>query len=129
MTPVAAVQFVEELAATGGNPILGIVRDSPDGMTDAVRRQGEIEWVRVRHEEVTGFTPSAEGQLTAGLTVCAGSCGPCNLHLISGLSDGYRSCVPVLGIALHILPTKMGSGYFQQGYRSRSRPRSAERKK
>src|SRR5262249_24867327 len=83
-------------------------------LTDAVRRQGKIEWLHLRHEEVGAFAAGAEGHLTGELTVCAGSCGPGNLHLINGLFDCHRSRVPVLAVAAHIPSAEIGSGYFQE---------------
>src|SRR5580698_4770956 len=109
-----ADQFAETLAAVGVRRIYGIVGDSLNGITDAIRRQGKIEWIHVRHEEVAAFAASAEAQLTGSLAVCAGSCGPGNLHLINGLFDCHRSRVPVLGIAAHIPSAEIGSGYFQE---------------
>jgi pyruvate dehydrogenase (quinone) len=52
------------------------------------------------------------------LAVCAGSCGPGNLHLINGLYDCHRSCVPVLAITAQIPSAEIGSGYFQEKIRS-----------
>jgi pyruvate dehydrogenase (quinone) len=78
--------------------IYGIVGDSLNGLTDAIRRRGKIEWVHVRHEEVAAFAAGAEAHLTGELVVCAGSCGPGNLHLINGLFDCHRSHVPVLAM-------------------------------
>jgi len=101
MARTVADQFVETLAAAGVKRIYGIVGDSLNGLTDAVRRQGKIEWVHVRHEEVAAFAAGAEAHLRGELAVCAGSCGPGNLHLINGLFDCHRSRVPVLGIAAH----------------------------
>src|ERR1700752_3782328 len=109
-----ADQFAEILAAAGVKRIYGIVGDSLKGMTAALRRQGKIEWVHVRHEEVAAFAAGAEAHLTGELAVCAGSCGPGNLHLINGLFDCHRSRVPVLGIAAHIPSSEIGSGYFQE---------------
>jgi len=109
-----ADQFAETLATAGVKRMYGIVGDSLNGLTDAVRRQGRIEWVHVRHEEVAAFAAGAEAHLTGELAVCAGSCGPGNLHLINGLFDCHRSRVPVLGIAAHIPSTEIGSGYFQE---------------
>src|SRR5882757_1932667 len=94
-----ADQFAETLAVAGVRRIYGIVGDSLNGLTDAIRRQGKIEWVHVRHEEVAAFAAGAEAHLTGELAVCAGSCGPGNLHLINGLFDCHRSRVPVLAIA------------------------------
>src|SRR5262247_2092491 len=109
-----ADQFADILAAAGVKRIYGIVGDSLNGITDAVRRQGKIEWVHVRHEEVAAFAAGAEAHLTGELAVCAGSCGPGNLHLINGLFDCHRSRVPVLGIAAHIPSAEIGAGYFQE---------------
>src|SRR5262249_29326996 len=77
-------------------------------------RRGKIEWLHVRHEEVAAFAAGAEAHLTGEIAVCAGSCGPGNLHLINGLFDCHRSRVPVLGIAAHIPSPEIGSGYFQE---------------
>jgi pyruvate dehydrogenase (quinone) len=109
-----ADQFVETLAASGVKRIYGIVGDSLNGITDSVRRSGKIEWLHVRHEEVAAFAAGADAHLTGELAVCAGSCGPGNLHLINGLFDCHRSRVPVLAIAAHIPPAEIGSGYFQE---------------
>ena len=113
MTTVAD-QFAETLATAGVKRIYGIVGDSLNGLTDAIRRQGKIEWIHMRHEEVGAFAAGAEAHLTGELAVCAGSCGPGNLHLINGLFDCHRSRVPVLAIAAHIPSAEIGSGYFQE---------------
>jgi len=109
-----ADQFAETLAAAGVKRIYGIVGDSLNGLTDAIRRQGKIEWLHVRHEEVAAFAAGAEAHLTGDLAVCAGSCGPGNLHLINGLFDCHRSRVPVLAIAAHIPSVEIGANYFQE---------------
>jgi pyruvate dehydrogenase (quinone) len=109
-----ADQFAAVLAAAGVKRIYGIVGDSLNGLTDAIRRQGKIDWMHVRHEEVGAFAAGAEAHLTSELAVCAGSCGPGNLHLINGLFDCHRSRVPVLAIATHIPSAEIGSGYFQE---------------
>jgi pyruvate dehydrogenase (quinone) len=109
-----ADQFAATLAAAGVKRIYGVVGDSLNGLTDALRRQGRIEWVHVRHEEVAAFAAGAEAHVTNALAVCAGSCGPGNLHLINGLFDCHRSRVPVLAIAAHIPSAEIGCGYFQE---------------
>jgi pyruvate dehydrogenase (quinone) len=91
--------IVKTLAAAGVKRIYGVVGDSLNGLTEALRKQIAIEWVLVRHEEVAAFAAGAEAQLTGSLTVCAGSCGPDNMHLINGLYDCHHSRVPVLAIA------------------------------
>ncbi|UMY15549.1 ubiquinone-dependent pyruvate dehydrogenase [Methylobacterium organophilum] len=106
--------FVETLQQVGVRRIYGIVGDSLNGITEAVRARGVIEWVHVRHEEVAAFAASGEAQVTGELAVCAGSCGPGNLHLINGLYDAHRSRTPVLAIAAQIPSAEIGSNYFQE---------------
>jgi pyruvate dehydrogenase (quinone) len=89
-----ADQFAEILAAAGVKRIYGIVGDSLNGVTDAIRRQVKIEWVHVRHEEVAAFAAGAEAHLTGELAVVGGSCGPGNLHLINGLFEANGSRRP-----------------------------------
>src|SRR5580704_8468970 len=114
MARLVADQFIETLVAAGVKRIYGVVGDSLNGLTDVIRRQGDIEWVHVRHEEAAAFAAAAEAHATGNLAVCAGSCGPGNLHLINGLFDAHRSRVPVLGIAAQIPSGEVGSGYFQE---------------
>src|SRR3981189_4012749 len=114
MAKTVADQFADTLAAAGVKRIYGIVGDSLNGLTDAIRRQGKIEWIHVRHEEVGAFAAGAEAHLTGELAVCAGSCGPGNLHLINGLFDCPPPRVPVLAIAAQIPSAELGAGYFQE---------------
>lgn len=114
MAKTVADQIAETLAAIGVERVYGVVGDSLNGITDALRRQGRIRWVHVRHEEAGAFAAGAEAHLTGKLAVCAGSCGPGNLHLINGLYDCHRNRVPVLAIAAHIPSPEIGSGYFQE---------------
>ncbi|MBE7210703.1 MAG: ubiquinone-dependent pyruvate dehydrogenase, partial [Gluconacetobacter diazotrophicus] len=106
--------MVATLRNAGVQRIHGVVGDSLNGITDALRRDGTIEWLHVRHEESAAFAASGEAQVTGALAVCAGSCGPGNLHLINGLFDAHRTRVPVLAIAAHIPSREIGSGYFQE---------------
>src|ERR1700751_2117650 len=102
MAKSVASQFIDVLTIAGVKRIYGIVGDSLNGLTDSIRRQDKIEWVHVRHEEVAAFAAGAEAHLTGEIAVCAGSCGPGNLHLINGLFDCHRNRVPVLAIAAQI---------------------------
>jgi pyruvate dehydrogenase (quinone) len=113
MARTAADYMAETIAAAGVKRIYGVVGDSLNGFTDSLRRLKSIEWVHVRHEEGAAFAAGAEAHLTGELAVCAGSCGPGNLHLINGLFDAQRSGVPVLAIAAHIPSTEIGTDYFQ----------------
>src|SRR5256886_3362689 len=106
--------LIETLVAAGVKRVYGLVGDSLNGVTDSIRPREDLQWVPVRHEETAAFAAGAEAQLTEQLTVCAGSCGPGNLHLINGLYDCHRSRVPVLAIAAQIPSHEIGSGYFQE---------------
>ncbi len=119
-----AEQIVEQLVDAGVHHIYGIVGDSLNPIVDAVRKtggskKGGIDWIHVRHEEAAAFAASAEAQLTGKLAVCAGSCGPGNLHLINGLYDANRTGAPVLAIASHIPSVQIGSTYFQETHPDR----------
>ena len=114
MAQTIADLMAQTLRSIGVRRIYGVVDDSLNGFTDVLRRQKEIQWVHVRHEEVAAFAAGAEAHLTGELAVCAGSCGPGNLHLINGLFDCHRSRVPVLAIAAQIPSAEIGSGYFQE---------------
>ncbi|SOE87299.1 pyruvate dehydrogenase (quinone) [Burkholderia sp. YR290] len=109
----AADYLVDALRHAGVKRIYGVVGDSLNGISDSLRRSGKIDWIHVRHEEGAAFAAGAEAHLTGRLAVCAGSCGPGNLHLINGLFDCHRSGVPVLAIAAHIPSSEIGIDYFQ----------------
>ena len=106
--------LVDTLVAAGVKRIYGVSGDSLNGITDSIRPRDNIEWVHVRHEETAAFAAGAEAHLTGRLAVCAGSCGPGNLHLINGLYDCHRNRVPVLAIAAQIPSGEIGSTYFQE---------------
>jgi pyruvate dehydrogenase (quinone) len=109
-----ADRIVETLEAANVRRIFGLVGDSLNGITESLRVRRKIDWIPVRHEEVAAFAAGAQAQLTGELAVCAGSCGPGNLHLINGLFDCHRNRVPVVAIAAHIPSTEIGSSYFQE---------------
>jgi pyruvate dehydrogenase (quinone) len=113
MARTGADLIIETLKTAGVRRIYGVAGDSLNGLTDSIRRTREIDWVHMRHEEAGAFAAGAEAHLTGELAVCAGSCGPGNLHLINGLFDCQRSRVPVLAIAAHIPSTEIGNQYFQ----------------
>src|SRR5579863_5024118 len=114
MAKKVADLLVDVLAEAGVRRIYGVVGDPLNVIKDSMRVKKTIDWVHVRHEEVGAFAAGAEAHLTGTLAVCAGSCGPGNLHLINGLYDCHRNNVPVLAIAAHIPSREIGSGYFQE---------------
>ena len=114
MSKRVADLLVDVLAKAGVQRIYGVPGDSLNGVTDSIRTRENIQWIGVRHEEAAACAAGAEAHLTGKLAVCAGSCGPGNMHLINGLYDCQRNRVPVLAIAAHIPSREIGSGYFQE---------------
>jgi pyruvate dehydrogenase (quinone) len=115
---MAKITLAQLLATTleqaGVKRIWGLTGDSLNGLTEALRTMDSIEWMHVRHEEVAAFAAGADAAVTGELAVCAGSCGPGNLHLINGLFDCHRNHVPVLAIAAQIPSSEVGLNYFQE---------------
>src|SRR5258706_8087866 len=114
MYKTVAAKLVEILEHAGVKHIHGVVGDSLNGITDQLRKSTKIKWIHYRHEEAAAFAAGAEAQLTGKLSICAGSCGPGNMHLINGLYDAHRSNAPVLAIAAQIPSEQVGSSYFQE---------------
>jgi pyruvate dehydrogenase (quinone) len=106
--------LVDVLLEAGVQRIYGVPGDSLNGITDSLRTRETIQWIGTRNEEAAAFAAGAEAHLTGKLAVCAGSCGPGNMHLINGLYECQRSRVPVLAIAAQVPSAEIGSGYFQE---------------
>jgi pyruvate dehydrogenase (quinone) len=113
MSKKVAEQLVELLVQAGIKRIYAVTGDSLNELNDAVRRNKEIQWVHVRHEEAGAYAAAAEAELN-GLACCAGSSGPGHVHLINGLYDAHRSNVSVLAIASTCATVEFGSSYFQE---------------
>lgn len=114
MTKKVADQLVESLVESGVKRIYAITGDSMNEINEAVRKNGKLKWVHVRHEEVGAYAAGAEAQLTGKLGCCAGSSGPGHVHLINGLYDAHRSGAPVVAIASTMPSVEMGMDYFQE---------------
>ena len=112
--PTIADLLVAAIKQAGVKRVYGLAGDSLNALTESIRKDRDIAWIHVRHEEVAAFAAGAEAHLTGSLAVCAGSCGPGNLHLINGLYDCQRSRVPVLAIAAHVPSAEIGRNYFQE---------------
>lgn len=113
MAKTYAQQLVETLEKNGVKRIYGVVGDSLNPIVDAVKHSS-INWIHVRNEEAGAFAAGAESEISGTLAVCAGSCGPGNLHLLQGLYDAHRNGAQVLALASHIPSDVIGSHYFQE---------------
>src|SRR5260221_11394929 len=76
--PTVAESLVATLAAAGVKRIYGIVGDSLNGITDAMRRHKTIDWVHVRHEEVPAFPRGPDPHVPTGRARRPGGAGPGN---------------------------------------------------
>ena len=113
MAKSVADQLVEMLVNAGIKRIYAVTGDSLNNVNDAVRREGSIQWIHVRHEEAGAYAAGAEAQLN-GLACCAGSSGPGHVHLINGLYDAHRSGASVIAIASTVPSFEFGTEYFQE---------------
>ena len=111
--PNFAEQVVQRLEDLGVKRIYGLVGDSLNPLSDAVR-QSDIEWVHVRNEEAAAFAAGADSLASDELAVCGASCGPGNTHFVQGLYESHRDGAKVLAIASHIPTIEIGSSFFQE---------------
>ena len=108
-----ASQLVENLKHAGIKHIYAVTGDSLNEVNDAVRKDGDVKWIHVRHEEAGAYAAMAEAELN-GIGCCAGSSGPGHVHLINGLYDAQRSNASVLAIASTCPTYEIGTSYFQE---------------
>lgn len=109
-----AESVVTALAEHGVTQMWGVVGDALNPVTDAIRTDGRIEWIGVRHEEAAAFAVSAQAQLTGRIGVCLGTVGPGSIHLLNGLYDAKKSHAPVLAICGQVPSEEIGSDFFQE---------------
>jgi pyruvate dehydrogenase (quinone) len=105
--------IIETLQAAGVQRCYGIVGDTLNHITDAIRRS-DIEWVHMRHEEAGAMAAGGEALITGRLTACAGTCGPGSLHFINGLFEAHRNRAPVVLIATQVATSEMGMDFPQE---------------
>ncbi|WP_223475159.1 thiamine pyrophosphate-dependent enzyme [Oricola indica] len=112
MTKVSDI-VVDALVEAGAKRCWGIVGDTINHFTDAVRRS-DLRWVHVRHEEAGGLAAGGEAYFTGELAVCAGTCGPGSLHFVNGLFESHRNGAPVVLIASDVARPEVGLGFPQE---------------
>ncbi|GAA3626926.1 thiamine pyrophosphate-dependent enzyme [Microlunatus ginsengisoli] len=106
--------IVGALAEHGVRQVWGVVGDALNSLTDAIRADGRIEWIGVRHEEAAAFAVSAQAQLSGTVGVCMGTVGPGSIHLLNGLYDAKKSHAPVLAICGQVPSGEIGTDFFQE---------------
>lgn len=117
MKQTVAAYIAKTLEQAGVKRIWGVTGDSLNGLSDSLNRMGTIDWMPTRHEEVAAFAAGAEAQLTGELAVCAGSCGPGNLHLINGLSTATAITFRFWPSPPIFLPAKSAAAIFRKRIR------------
>ncbi|MFC5525356.1 thiamine pyrophosphate-dependent enzyme [Rhodanobacter ginsengisoli] len=105
--------IVDTLAKAGAQRCYGIVGDTINHFTDAVRRSS-LRWIHVRHEEAGALAAGGEAYMTGELAVCAGTCGPGSLHFINGIFESHRNGAPVVLIASDVARTEAGLAFPQE---------------
>lgn len=105
--------IVEVLQQAGVQRCYGIVGDTLNHITDAIRRS-PMDWVHVRHEEAGAMAAGADALLSGRLTACAGACGPGSLHFVNGLFEAHRNGAPVVLIATQVAMDELGMEFPQE---------------
>jgi len=105
--------LVETLVNAGVKRVYAVTGDSLNPVNDAVRRDGRLQWIHVRHEEAGAYAASMDAELN-GIGCCMGSSGPGHVHLVNGLYDANRAGNPVIAIASTALSSKLGTEFFQE---------------
>ena len=106
--------FVERLKAWGVKRIYGYSGDGINGVIGAIQRDGEIDFIQPRHEEMGAFMAVAHAKFTGELGVCLATGGPGATHLITGLYDAKMDHMPVLAICGQAEATVRGGSYQQE---------------
>jgi pyruvate dehydrogenase (quinone) len=106
--------FVERLNAWGVKRIYGYSGDGINGVIGALQRDGGIEFIQPRHEEMAAFMAVAHAKFTGELGVCLATGGPGATHLITGLYDAKLDHMPVLAICGQAEATVRGASYQQE---------------
>jgi pyruvate dehydrogenase (quinone) len=112
MPKLVSTIIVETLVTAGARRCYGIVGDTINHFTDAVRKS-DLRWIHVRHEEVGALAAGGEALMTGELAVCAGTCGPGSLHFVNGIFESHRNGAPVLLVASDVARTEVGLNFPQ----------------
>lgn len=104
--------IVDALVSAGARRCYGIVGDTINHFTDAIRRS-DLRWIHVRHEEAGALAAGGEAYMTGELAVCAGTCGPGSLHFVNGIFESHRNGAPVVLVASDVARPEVGIGFPQ----------------
>jgi pyruvate dehydrogenase (quinone) len=114
MARIVADGMWEMLASAGVRRCYGIVGDALNPVIDALRRNGSVDFVHVRHEEYGVFAAVAEARLTGNPVAVCGTAGAGVTHLINGLLDARKERAPVIAIAGDVETSLIDTGAFEE---------------
>ena len=114
VTTTVADKIVEQLVAYGVQRIYGIPGDSNLPLTEAIRKNPDIELILTRHEQAAAFMASAHAKLTDQLGVCMSIAGPGAANLITGIVDAATDRAPVLALLGQVSQIFLGSESLQE---------------
>ena len=106
--------FVERLKAWGVERIFGYSGDGINGVIGAIQRDGTLDFIQVRHEEMAAFMATADAKFSGQLAVCLATGGPGATHLLTGLYDAKMDHMPVLAICGQAETRVRGASYQQE---------------
>jgi pyruvate dehydrogenase (quinone) len=104
----------EMLANAGVKRCYGIVGDALNPIIDALRRNGKVEFIHVRHEEYGVFAAVAEAYLTGTPVAVCGTAGPGVVHLFNGMMDARKEGAPVIAIAGDVETKLIDTGALEE---------------
>ncbi|MDQ3894557.1 MAG: thiamine pyrophosphate-binding protein, partial [Actinomycetota bacterium] len=113
MTQTTAEVLVDRLRQWGVDTIFGFAGDGVGEILEVLRRDGDIRFITVRHEEAAAFAACAYAKLTGRLGLCMATSGPGGVHLANGLYDAKGDDAPVLAITGHTWTGLIGTHYQQ----------------
>src|SRR5438270_12793433 len=105
---------VERLKAWGVKRIFGYSGDGINGVIGALQRDGTIDFIQPRHEEMAAVMAVADAKFSGELAVRLATGGPGATHLITGLYDAKLDHMPVLAICGQAESTVRGGSYQQE---------------
>ena len=106
--------FVDRLKTWGVKRIFGYSGDGINGVIGALQRDGGIDFIQPRHEEMGAFMAVAHAKFTGELGVCLATGGPGATHLLTGLYDARADHMPLLAICGQAETTVRGASYQQE---------------
>ncbi len=109
-----AEKIVEQLVAYGVKRVFGIPGDSNLPLTEAIRKNPNIDLVLTRHEQAAAFMASAHAKLTGEIGVCMSIAGPGATNLITGIVDAATDRAPVLALLGQVPEVFLGSESLQE---------------